>query len=420
MAQCANTSDALFGLALSGRDAPVPGIADITGPTLATVPILIRIDRSQSVAEFLRDVQRQVTAVQEHQHIGLQRIRSLGPNAKAATSMQNLLTIQNTSDSDALGPLQNLGLQVVQNEVQGFLDLALSVECVMRPDVIDIAVQYDSNVVPDVQVDSLLRQFKHTITALLDQSEQVLVRSLDLIPVEDLRQQQMWNHGIPKPVDATVHELVGRRAMEQPDAIAMSGFQGDWTYDRLNSLATTLAIYLTETLGCRPEARVVLCFAKSVWPSVAMLAVLKSGGVCVSVNPDHPRRRLLDICRDTETAIVLCDGAMAERFCGQVAHVFTVDSFSLAKLSPRQASTWVEPRVRPSHAAFIVYTSGSTGTPKGSVLEHQALCTSLTAMGARSDINTHSRTLQFSAYTFDAHILEIFGTLIHGGCVCHF
>ena len=74
----------------------------------------------------------------------------------------------------------------------------------MRSDVIDIHVQYDSGIVPDLQMESLLRQFKHTVTALLDQSEQVLIRDLDLVPIEDLKQQQIWNHTLPEPVAATV------------------------------------------------------------------------------------------------------------------------------------------------------------------------------------------------------------------------
>lgn len=409
-------NQAHFGLTLSGRDAAVAGIPEIMGPTITTVPLRISLDYTEGVTDFLQRVQAQVTLIRKYQHTGLQRIRRLSPEAWAAVDFQSLLVIQNVGDEEISAPLSALGLQAIDYEEDEFLDLALTTECIIRQDALHVNIQYDNHVVADKQVDFLLCQLEHTLSLLLGPSQGTSLQDLNLMSPYDLQQLALWNKETPESVAATVHGLVEMQVLATPDAVAISGFDGEYTYAELDTMASTLAAHLVDC-GVGLEVQVVLCFAKSSWPIVAMLAVLKSGGVCVSVNPQHPSARLLDICRDAAPAVVLCDADGVDRFVGHVPHVVAVDSASLTRLKASQ-TIWVPPAVLRSSAAFTVYTSGSTGMPKGTVLEHQSLCTSIIINGRETKLNPRTRALQFSAYTFDLHILEIFGTLIHGGCVC--
>jgi non-ribosomal peptide synthetase component F len=52
-------------------------------------------------------------------------------------------------------------------------------------------------------------------------------------------------------------------------------------------LSERLAYYLVG-LGIGPEIMVPLCFEKSMWTIVAMLSVLKAGGVFVPLDLSHP------------------------------------------------------------------------------------------------------------------------------------
>ncbi|KAK5637354.1 hypothetical protein RRF57_013066 [Xylaria bambusicola] len=58
ISQYTNVADVIFGTVLSGRDVPLAGIEDIMGPTIATVPTRIRPQKSQTVHEYLRTIQR--------------------------------------------------------------------------------------------------------------------------------------------------------------------------------------------------------------------------------------------------------------------------------------------------------------------------------------------------------------------------
>ncbi|OHW99120.1 peptide synthetase [Colletotrichum incanum] len=68
--------------------------------------------------------------------------------------------------------------------------------------------------------------------------------------------------------------------------------------------------------------------------------------------------------------------------------------------------------------AYVISTSGSTGKPKIVAIPQVAISTALSAQVVGYKLNESSRVAQFASYVFDSSILEIFGTLLAGGCVC--
>lgn len=275
-------------------------------------------------------------------------------------------------------------------------------------------MSYQKSRIPPALASSIAGSLETVIRSLL-RSGDAPVQAIDLIGKDDVQLVESWNPR-PEKVNATLHALVEKQVLATPDAIATSGFDGEYTYAQLNDMGDRLAAHLAQSRGVGVETRVVLCFAKSTWPVVSMLAVLKAGGVCVSTNPDHPVARLLGIVRDAESTVVLCDEINAARFHGHVANVVAVNEGFISQL--RVPYTWTPPAVVPDNAAFVVYTSGSTGKPKGCVLEHHSVCKSQLVNADAMRVTPTTRVLQFAAYTFDASICEIFAPLVVGACLC--
>ncbi|KAL9111174.1 MAG: hypothetical protein Q9227_004437 [Pyrenula ochraceoflavens] len=415
----ANTNEAGFGLTLSGRDAPVPGLTKMLGITITTVPVRIVFDNTDTISQFLESVQQYISLVKQHQHIGLQRLYRLSPEARLAASFQNLLVIQPVDEDKDHESLAHLGLQLVQREERDTRDHALTVQCTVDKDrgSVRVKAHYDNEVLSDGQINSLLAQFKHVINQLATESTSRTLYDLDKMSPHDLNLLATWNKEMPLAVEKTLHVLFEERAREAPEAIALDGFDGRMTYAELDQRSDQLASYLQRHAGIDRGSRVLLCFVKSKIPIIVMLATLKSGGTCVSTNPEHPTTRLLELSKDVAANVVLCDKDSVNRFEGHGTCVIGITESLLTELKVAAVCKNVSHALE-NDVAFIVYTSGSTGRPKGSMLEHRSLATDFTALGQRVGLNPMSRTLQFSAYTFDAHILEIFGTLIHGGCVC--
>src|SRR2546423_770757 len=96
-----------------------------------------------------------------------------------------------------------------------------------------------------------------------------------------------WNSTPLTSIDQTLHDLVSKRAGENPQLPAIVSREGHITYGELDSWTTILAHRLVE-MGVRAEVLVGTCFEKSVWATVGMLAILKAGGAFVPIDPQAP------------------------------------------------------------------------------------------------------------------------------------
>ncbi|MCJ1364193.1 hypothetical protein MMC16_003302 [Acarospora aff. strigata] len=204
----------------------------------------------------------------------------------------------------------------------------------------------------------------------------------------------------------------------QSEFQAICSWDGGLSYSQLDDLSSRLAFHLAGYEDIGPNCLVPVCFEKSKWAVVAMLAVLKAGAACVPLDPKHPVARLKTIVEGLgqKTASMILTSTSN-------AHLFTdvkptvVVGQSLVDDIPTNSCTPLK-EAGPRDPAFVVYTSGSTGNPKVIILQHMAVCTSAREHGAVIKLSSQSRVLQFAAYTFDISLSDIFVTLVYGGCVC--
>ena len=84
-----------------------------------------------------------------------------------------------------------------------------------------------------------------------------------------------------------VHRWVELQAARVPEAVAVSCPGESLTYGELNARANRLARRL-RTLGVGPDVLVGLCLRRSPDMVVGLLAILKSGGAVVPLDPAYP------------------------------------------------------------------------------------------------------------------------------------
>ncbi|KAI4155608.1 MAG: hypothetical protein LQ340_000881 [Diploschistes diacapsis] len=414
VAAYSGSEDVVFCETVTGRDAPVNGIEDMIGATLTTVPTRVRIDKSSKIIDFLRSTQAQSAASTQFQYAGLQRIKRLGSDAAAACESQNLIAINSGSKEsakDAFWDVQN-------NDMAGtnFYTYPLMLSCYSDTSEVEVDAHYDEDLIPAWQMERILRQFGFVLSHLAAATENCeTLAEIDLLSPEDKSTIARWNSEPLLVVDKCVHDIVYEQGVALPkEQPAVCAWDASFTYRELDFLACRLASNLIQ-LGIRPNMVVPLCFEKSAYTVVAMLAVLKAGASFVPLQADHPEARLRDIVQDVEASVALCSPRY-ESICSKiVAKAVSVDQNTM------QAMHMIDhplPCCETNSAAYIIFTSGTTGKPKGTVVEHAAFCTSARAHGSVMQIQETSRVLQFASHTFDASVMEILTTLICGGCVC--
>ncbi|MFC4070636.1 amino acid adenylation domain-containing protein, partial [Actinoplanes subglobosus] len=67
--------DVVFGATVSGRPADLPGVEDMVGLFINTVPVRVRLNPTETWTDLLRRVQSEQAALLDHQHVGLAAIQ---------------------------------------------------------------------------------------------------------------------------------------------------------------------------------------------------------------------------------------------------------------------------------------------------------------------------------------------------------
>ncbi|KAJ4148295.1 hypothetical protein LMH87_002773 [Akanthomyces muscarius] len=418
MASYTGINDVVFGLTVSGRASPVPGIDKMAGPTIATFPLRVRLRPGVSVQEELLALQNHVISTIPFEHFGLQNISRLGDNAAKACKFQSLLVIQQSQFPSE----EKCELFVATEDPMlrpTWDTYALSILCNPAIDGnIHLEAVYDDYVVPKAQAKRILQVFAAVLKQIVS-SQDILVADIDGISTEDLQQIQAWNKSVSPAVTECIHDMIHDRAAFQPEATAIDAWDGKFTYKELDERSSVLSGILVGH-GLRQENFVPLCLKKSKWVAVAILAVAKAGGAFILLDPVHPTERLMWICRNAQAPMILCAkdtaGLAAELGCQRVIQVDGSNT-QYDTVSPFNG-IYQTSRTLPGNAVCAIYTSGSTGAPKGVVIEHSALATQVTSLGPVYELNPRSRIFHFASHAFDIAVSDYLFGLATGACIC--
>lgn len=159
--------------------------------------------------------------------------------------------------------------------------------------------------------------------------------------------------------------------------VAPDGTERTMSFARLKSAANGTA-QLLRARGVSPGDRVALIGDNSLAHCVALLGILKAGGVACPINTKLPaadRRALID---GAEVGAVMAEADADLGAAGQHAISFDEILDCDAPGAPEFAPS-------PSDLALIMYTSGSSGLPKGVPITHAGYSWALTRFLALGD-----------------------------------
>ena len=348
-----------FGLTVNGRNTPVAGIETIMGPTLATVPVCFHINLDQSVTQYLQNVQQYFTEMIPYQHVGLQKIKEI--NAEAC-EFQNLLAIHHAEQAVPHSKYDPLFKREAVETAEDFFNYAMVLQCSLSGSgALRAHASFDEDLIDTMQMQRLLCQLEHIVRQLGSSDRGRTLREISLVAPEDLQQIQRWNTKPDTSSGFPLQEIQGHfRA--RPRSTAICSWDGQMTYSELDTLSSKLAEYLASRRGIGPEVIVPLCFDRSQWMIVAIVAVMKAGGAFTLLDPTYPIERLKRIINTTG-----CETVLVSKSCDSIFSSPLVVDAEFFKSNASMGAAVVNLQVNGldllsvENAMYVVFTSGSTG-----------------------------------------------------------
>ena len=284
------------------------------------------------------------------------------------------------------------------------------------------ALLYSTDLFDPTTIARLTRHFQQVLDTMVAQPEQRTAVG-SLLTAAERHHVRVESEGPRQdlPEEHTVVDLFEAQVDRAPDAVAMVydtalstvGAPRQLSFSELDARADQLAQELR--VGLRGEdagAPAGLCLRRSPEMVCAVVAVLKSDGAFVPLDPTHPTQRLAFLLRDARVRVLLTERDLAERLphTGE-RRIYLEDARRLPVATGRHRPAR---RAQGDDLAYLIYTSGSTGRPKGTMIPHRGLLHYLSwCMPVYTDPGSGGSPLH-SSIGFDATLTSLFVPLLSG------
>jgi amino acid adenylation domain-containing protein len=278
-------------------------------------------------------------------------------------------------------------------------------------------VEYNTDLFDADTITRLVKHYKVVLEQMVDRPDMCLSEVSLLTEVE--RQQVLveWNTTQAHyPQETCLHELFAAQVERTPDSVAVMCGDERVTYETLNRRANQLGHYL-QSLGVGPEVPVGVCMERSPQVVLALLGILKAGGVYVPLDPTYPQKHLTCVLEDTRAAVLLTS-KLASQCISESAN--SASKPVLVRLDTDWETIAGYPEsdpvmtVRPGNLGHIVYTSGSTGKPKGVLVEQRQLLNRLAWRWQTHPFQPGEVMVQRTAMSFSVALAEMLEPLLQG------
>jgi amino acid adenylation domain-containing protein len=414
-----NRDDVIFGTTVSGRSAKIPGIENMVGLFINTLPLRIKSQKGDTVEDSLTNLYKDLLTRKDFEHTPLVKINQYNRNNSNEELFDSLLIVENYP-LDIKSMQESSALSIQSYNMIETTHYHLTLTCQISEH-IDIQFSYHSEVFTDTFIHQLSSHYLRMLH-LISHNPGLDIAKLELLSdQEKKRLLELFNDtDIDYPKDKTLQELCEQKAQMYPHLTAIIGTAADshkdiihLSYNFLNKRANQLAFRL-KSKGVLPGSIVAINMPRSIDMLITMLGILKTGAAYLPIDPEYPHDRIDYMLQDSNARGIII-GKSESQNSNDRNNEFPVWDLSLLDLEfVSDFGFRASDLSFSSSLAYVIYTSGSTGRPKGVMIQHNSVINFIAGMNGSIDFSQSQRVLALTTIAFDIFVLETWLPLTMG------
>ncbi len=400
--------DIAFGVAVSGRSIPVPGVENIVGLFINTLPMRIKLADGSSIKEQLCDLQQKMSEMQTYGYLSLATIQTLLTENHHENIFDSILVYENipenTDDMDA--PLLVEGVKGI-----GRNEYPLTV-LVLPDNELTLKFKADKQHFCKEQVAQISR---HLNVILLDLISGTNESASNVIMLAESEKQEIIyqynNTNTTYPSISCVQERFIEQVDKQPTAIAIIYKDEQLSFSDLDMRANQLANHMIDQYDIKHGDFVYVCLERSNDAVIALLAILKIGAVYVPVEANYPMVRITKLFSELENKLLVTKSYLLGKLSAFMGDIIRLDvDKKLINCSQKRPDI----SIQPADNAFVLFTSGSTGEPKAVLGTHANMLQRFQWMWHRYSLKATDRQCMLAPINTIDTFWEMLGAVSQG------
>ncbi len=421
LARFSGQEDIVVGSPIAGRT--MDEIGGVMGYFVNMLVLRVSLAGDPTFSELLGRVRETVLGAYDHQELPFEKLVMELSREKViggGSPFQVMFTLQDPErDGLRLDGATPSGF----GAARGATKFDLSLFALERADGLRLLAEYRTDLFDAATIERMLNGLQLLLeTIVVDPQARIAT-----IPLVDLpeRQRLLGLGESPQtdpPPSRSLGELLTEQAAATPSAVAVeiddaNGNPILLSYGELGARAGSLAARLRR-MGVGPGVGVAICAERSFELVVAIVAVLRSGGYYIPLDPEYPADRVAFMFADAAPRVLLITGPLLESFASVLNLAESTLPTAVIRLDDPDESSERDDELGtasgPEDLAYVIYTSGSTGRPKGVMIPNRAVVNYVSWMQAEYPVSSADAVLQKAPASFDACIWEFFLPLTTG------
>jgi amino acid adenylation domain-containing protein len=168
LARLTGRDDVVFGATVSGRPAELPGVEEMVGLFINTIPVRVRVAPAESLAGLLARIRDEQAAMLPYHHVGLAELHGI---AGVTELFDTVMVFENyPADTSGLEELDD-GLRIGPGPSWGANHYPLTMVMSVAEGRLRVQAGYRSDLFGETAVDGLLAAYRHVLETLAEDPE---------------------------------------------------------------------------------------------------------------------------------------------------------------------------------------------------------------------------------------------------------